>query len=79
MATAAAGAAASTASGVPEEVETLFQKHKRMKFFIAQYEQEWELLEKVKHASAELCTHKESAKHLSLFGPGQPSELFPIG
>ena len=67
-----AAAAASTSSGVPEDVQTLFSKHKRMKFFIRQYEDEWALLDKIKEACSDLCAHKEKAKHLSLYGPGQP-------
>lgn len=61
--------------GMPDEVQTLLQKHNRMKFFIAQYEEEWNLLEKIKESCSDLVTHKERAKHLSLYGPGQPCKL----
>lgn len=57
---------------VPEEVQTLLHKHSRMQVFIAQYEEELGLLERVKDACEALVNHKESAKHLSLYGPGQP-------
>ena len=57
---------------IPEEVQILFQKHDRMKFFIAQYEEEWQLLDKIMQACSDLAEHKEKAKHLSLYGPGQP-------
>ena len=64
-------------SSIPEEVQTLLQKHNRMKFFISQYEEEWNLLEKIKDSCSDLVTHKESAKHLSLYGPGQPCKIAP--
>lgn len=48
-----------------------------MKFFISQYEEEWNLLEKIKESCSDLVTHKESAKHLSLYGPGQPCKIAP--
>lgn len=65
-------AASTPAGGVPDEVATLLQKYKRMKFFIKQYEEEWALLDKIKESCSDLCAHKEKAKHLSLYGPGQP-------
>ena len=63
---------ASKSSNLPDDVQTLMQKYKRMKFFIKQYEEEWKLLEKVKDSTSDLAEHKEKAKPLSLYGPGQP-------
>lgn len=65
-------AAKSNSSTSPEELQKLIQKYERLKFFVAQYAEEVDLLEKVKEACSDLCAHKEKAKHLSLYGPGQP-------
>ena len=59
---------------MPDEVQTILQKYRRMKFFIKQYEEEWDLLDKIREATSNLVEHKEKAKPLSLYGPGQPSK-----
>ena len=63
---------ASANSGMPEDVQTLMQKYRRMKSFIDQYEEEWELLVMLKEVCSVLVSLMTKEMALRLYGPGLP-------